>query len=675
MQGNLDLPEFTTLDLSTVESDFDQLMVNSKEKIDAIASIENPNWDNLVYEIDLVKDEIQRFFSPLSHLNAVLNSEEIRKVYNTCQPILSAWGTDLEQNKALYDKVVDLTNNEEFKELNVAQQKSIEDSLLQFKLGGVALQGEKKDRYREIALELSRLGTKFQENVLDSTKAWSKNISDERALGGFPQSALDSAKQIAEEKNKQGFLLTLDYPSYYAVMTFADDVSLRKEVYLAYMTRASDQSAISSPEWDNGPVIEQIVQLRTEKATLLGFDNYAELSVASKMVKNTEQVLEFIKEMSEKAKPSAEADYQQLGDFARSDYGVESLHAWDIMYYSNKLKKKLFDFSEEDLKPYFPASVAIPGLFEVAGKIFGISIQKIDDPDVWHGDVELYQITDSQGSVRGAFYMDNYARTNKRGGAWMGVCVDRMKKHSGVQLPVAYLTCNLTPPVGNEPALLTHAELTTLFHEFGHGLHHMLTKVDYPSVAGISGVEWDAVELPSQFLENWCWERESLNLLSEHYKTGESLPSGLLEKARAARNFQSGMATLRQLEFALFDMRVHMSAEPLDSQAVQTLLEQVRSQISVYKIPDEVRFQNIFSHIFAGGYAAGYFSYKWAEVLSCDAFARFEEEGIFNTETGSEFLTCILEKGGTQKAMELFVSFRGREPNIDALLRHTGLAA
>jgi len=541
-----------------------------------------------------------------------MNNDKIREVYNACLPKLSAWHTDLGQNRNLYEKTLALAESSRMKQLDVAQQKSINDSLLGFRLGGVALDGEEKERYKKIALELSNLGTRFQENILDATKAWDKLLTDQSALAGLPQSSLDLAKQAAANNDQEGYRLTLDFPSYHAVMTFADDRELRKEVYSAYLTRASDQGPMPVAERDNAPLIETIIALRIEKAKLLGFMHYADYSVATKMVKNPDQVIDFIDELAQKAKPAALSDYQQLEEFARDEHDIQSLQPWDLSYYSNKLKKKLFDFSEEDLKPYFPADLAVPGLFKVT---------------------------------------------------------------SGTQLPIAYLTCNLTPPVGNEPALLTHNEVTTLFHEFGHGLHHMLTLVDYSSVAGISGVEWDAVELPSQFLENWCWERESLDMICGHYKTGEKLPDELLDKARRAKNFQSGMGTVRQLEFGLFDMRIHMSTEPPSADVVGDILQGVRNEVAVYQMPDFVRFQNGFSHIFAGGYAAGYFSYKWAEVLSSDAFSRFEEEGIFNSETGGEFLSRILEKGGTQKALELFVDFRGREPTIDALLRHTGLAA
>lgn len=674
MQGKLKLPSFSTIDLGTVEARLDKLLADSNAKIKELENRVDPDWNNFIYPLDLISDKVDRFFSPVRHLNSVMNGDQIREVYNACLPKLSAWSTDFGQNRKLYDKTLSISKTR-MDVLNAAQQRSIKNSLLNFELGGVALEGKEKARFKEIALELSNLGTKFQENILDATKAWEKLFDHQSHLAGLPQSSLDLAKQAAENNNHQGYRLTLDFPSYHSVMTFADDRALREEVYTAYMTRASHMGPDPKPERDNAPLIEKIVALRQEKAGLLGFANYAEYSVASKMVSTPQQVIDFIDQLAVKAKPSADRDYAQLVDFASSVHGIESLQPWDIPYYSNKLKKKLFDFSEEDLKPYIPADLALPGLFEVTGKLFGLDITEINDADVWHDDVKAYQIVDKQGNLRGAFYMDNYARENKRGGAWMDSCVGRMQNGDDTQLPIAFLTCNLTPPVGHEPALLTHNELTTLFHEFGHGLHHMLTLVDYSSVAGISGVEWDAVELPSQFLENWCWERESLDMICGHYQTGEKLPQALLEKARAAKNFQSGMITMRQLEFGLFDMRVHMNTDDADADEIHNILSEVRNEVAVYKVPDFVRFQNGFSHIFAGGYAAGYFSYKWAEVLSSDAFSRFEEDGIFNETTGSEFMQCILEKGGTHKAIELFVDFRGREPKIDALLKRTGLAA
>ncbi len=673
MQGKLLLPSFSSIQFSEVESQLDHMLSVANEKITQLEQVESPDWDNFIYPLDLINNDIQRFWSPVRHLNSVMNSDKVREVYNACRSKLSAWQTEIGQNRALFEKTSQIAEGQLMAGLSTGQQKAITDSLLGFRLGGVSLEGEQKERFKANAQELSKLTSQFQDNVMDATKAWDKLITDPAALAGFPQSSLDLARQAAANNDQEGYRLTLEFPSYYAVMTFADDRALREEVYTAFTTRASDQGP--NPGWDNAEVIEKIVELRLEKARLLGFDNYAQYSVASKMVESPEQVIGFIDELADKASPQAQKDFAQLTEYAKTHHNIDPVQPWDTGYLSNKLKKQLFDFSEEDLKPYFPASVAVPGLFAVTGRLFNIEITEVSDADVWHEDVKLYQINDQQGRVRGAFYMDNYARENKRGGAWMDVCVGRMQTEDSTQLPVAYLTCNLTPPVGDEPALLTHSELTTLFHEFGHGLHHMLTLVDYPSVAGISGVEWDAVELPSQFLENWCWERESLDMVSGHYQSGEKLPQELLDKARAAKNFQSGMATVRQLEFALFDMQLHRQQQAVDYKQVQALLNDIRDKVAVVKVPEFVRFQNAFSHIFAGGYAAGYFSYKWAEVLSSDAYSKFEENGIFDEKTGTEFLQCILERGGTEKAIDLFVEFRGRKPEIDALLRHTGLAA
>ncbi len=675
MHGFLDLPEFSKIDLNKVEAQLDELLATSDKKIAELSELSNPDWDNFVFELDQAVDAVQRFYSPVRHLNSVASSDEIREVHNACLPKLTAWYTELGQNKALYERVQKIAQGEGFVSLDQGQRKSIDDQLLSFKLGGVALEGKERQRFKEIAAELSKLSTRFNENVLDSGNAWRMNFTDAEALAGFPQNSLDLARQCAEEKGEEGYSLTLDYPNYHAVMTFAEDRELRKTMYFAWSTRATGGA---DKDWDNSKIIERTIALRTEKSVLLGFDNYADYSIASKMVESPKQVLDFLNDLAMRAKPSAQKDYDAMQNFASTEAAtkVDELQPWDIAYYANQLKKKLYDFSEQDLKPYFPASIAVPGMFEVTGRLFGIEIDRVDDADVWHEDVALYQIKDKDsGELRGAFYMDNYARNGKRAGAWMDVCVGRMRKARGIQLPVAYLTCNLTPPVGDKPALLTHNELTTLFHEFGHGLHHMLTRVEHASVAGISGVEWDAVELPSQFLENWCWERESIDLVSGHFETGEKLPQSLLEKAKAAKNFQSGMMTVRQLEFGLFDMHTHLRTDSPDAEAIQGILDSVRSDVAIYDIPDEVKFQNSFSHVFAGGYAAGYFSYKWAEVLSSDAFSKFEEEGIFNQQTGRHFMQSILEKGGTEKALDLFISFRGREPKIDALLRHTGLAA
>ena len=510
--------------------------------------------------------------------------------------------------------------------------------------------------------------------MLDATNAWEKCVETEQALDGMPSSAIAAARQRAETKGKSGYLLNLEFPSYMAVMMFANDRALREEMYTAFATRASDQGPFAK-QFDNSEKIEQILTLRAEKAQLLGFDSYADLSVVPKMVESPQQVLDFLNNLADKAVPVARAEFQELKTFAQESLGMDDVAAWDVAYVSDRLKKQLHDVSDEELKPYFPADKAIPGMFAVVGKLFGLSIEPIEDVDVYHPDVRLYGIKDSQGRARGEFYLDNYARENKRGGAWMDVCATRQRVGESVQQPIAYLTCNLTPPVGDDPALLTHMEVTTLFHEFGHGLHHMLTQVETAGVSGINGVEWDAVELPSQFLENWCWERESIDLISGHYQTGDALPDELLEKMRNARNFQSAMQLVRQLEFSLFDMQLHLDATPDKAPDVQATLNAIREKVAAVDAPSFNRFQTSFSHIFAGGYSAGYFSYKWAEVLSADAFSRFEEEGIFNEDVGRDFLTQVLEVGGSRDAMSSFKAFRGREPKVDALLRHSGLAA
>ena len=624
--------------------------------------------------LEEVHNALNLFWSPVSHLNSVMNSEELRKVYKQCLSKLSTYYTELGQNVDLYNTTLALHGGKQFDSLNQAQQQAVHNDIRDFELGGVSLNTADKIRYAQIAQDLSRLSTEFSDNVLDATTAWQKLVANELALAGLPISDITAARLRAKNKNLEGWLLTLDFPVYYSVMTFADDGELRKELYTAYNTRASDQGPHQG-QFDNSELISEILLLRAEKASLLGYDNFAELSVVPKMAESPQQVLDFLNDLAARVMPAAAREYADLCEFASTQLGIDNLRAWDTAYVSDKLKQHQFSISDEDLKPYFPADVAIPGMFAVIGKLFGLGIKEIVDADVYHPDVRSYAITDQSGTLRGEFYLDTYAREHKRGGAWMDVCATRQRVGQGVQLPIAYLTCNLTPPVGDEPALLTHTEVTTLFHEFGHGLHHMLTTVDTSAVSGINGVEWDAVELPSQFLENWCWESESLDMLSSHYKTGEKLPGDLLKKLHDARNFQSAMQLVRQLEFSLFDMQIHLQSTSTDAVKVQSVINQVRDSVAVASYPEFNRFQHAFSHIFAGGYSAGYFSYKWAEVLSADAFSRFEEEGLFNSQTGQEFLQQVLEQGGSRKAMESFVAFRGREPLVDALLRHTGLAA
>ncbi|MGL5319525.1 MAG: oligopeptidase A, partial [Aeromonas veronii] len=540
---------------------------------------------------------------------------------------------------------------------------------------GIGLPAEAQQRYGEIQARLSELASRFSNNVLDATQGWHKLVADEAELAGLPDSVRAAARQMAELKGKEGWLFTLDIPSYLPVMMYADNRELRAEMYEAFTTRASDQGP-NAGKWDNSAIMSELLTLRRELAQLLGFANYAELSLATKMADKTEQVVSFLTDLAAKSLPQGKAELEEIRAFAAEQHGQSELAAWDLAYYAEKLKQHKFSISDEQLRPYFPASKVVKGLFEVVKRVFGMKVRERLGIDTWHPDVRFYDIFDADDELRGSFYLDLYAREHKQGGAWMDVCLGRRYRQDGsLQKPVAYLTCNFNGPVDGKPALFTHNEVVTLFHEFGHGIHHMLTRIDVAGVAGINGVAWDAVELPSQFLENWCWESEALAFISGHYETGEPLPADLLEKMLTARNFQAAMQMLRQLEFALFDFRLHQEFDPANPAQLPALLDEVRSQVAVMTPPAFNRFQHSFSHIFAGGYAAGYYSYKWAEVLSADAFSRFEEEGIFNPATGQSFLKNILEKGGSKEPMELFRAFRGREPKVDALLRHSGIAA
>jgi oligopeptidase A len=544
--------------------------------------------------------------------------------------------------------------------------------LRDFHLSGVDLAADKQARYKEISQQLSKLASQFEENLMDATNAWQKVITDVEQLQGLPESALAQAKQSAEAEGKEGWLISLQFPSYLAVMTYADNRELRREHYQAYSTRASDQSP-DADKWDNSEAMEQILALRHEKAQLLGFNNYAEYSLATKMADSTDTVVNFLEDLAEKSLGQAQRDLDELRQFAASEHGLEDLQAWDIGYYSEKMRQHFYQLSQEQVKAYFPVSRVLPGLFAIVEKLYGLQISPITEFDSWHPDAHFYQIIDKDQQPRGRFYLDLYARAKKRGGAWMDDCVGRKKTADGIQHPVAYLVCNFTPPTGDQPALLTHDEVETLFHEFGHGLHHMLTQIDHLGVSGINGVEWDAVELPSQFMENWCWEKEALALISGHYQTGEALPDELFAKMLAAKNFQAGMMMVRQLEFSLFDFKIHQDYDPAQGGRIYQTLQSIRDRVAVVKPPVFNRFAHSFSHIFAGGYAAGYYSYKWAEVLSADAFSLFEENGIFDRATGEAFLHNVLEQGGSSEAMSLFKNFRGREPKIDALLRHNGI--
>ena len=671
------LPPFQHIKPEHVEPALKTLIKSNREQLETLLK-ENDHytWENLIEPLEDADDRLGRMWSPVSHMNSVVNSDELRDAYNACLPLLSEYSTEIGQNVELYEAYRSIKDSADFKNLDEAQQKIIDNALRDFHLSGIDLAEEKKKRFREIRQQLSKLTSKYEENVLDATQAWSKHITDETLLAGLPESALAMAKQAAEAKELDGWLFTLNFPSYYAVVSYADNRALREEMYQAYSTRASDQGP-NAGEFDNTKVMDDILALRHEMAQLLGYKNYAERSLATKMAENPEQVLNFLHDLAKRSRPMAKQELADLTAFAKQEHGVNDLSAWDVPYYGEKLRKHTFDFSQEDIKPYFPETKVIPGMFAVVKRLYGISINKIEGVEVWHPDVHFYEIRDANDELRGQFYLDVYARDKKRGGAWMDDCIGRKRNADGsLQIPVAYLTCNLTQPIGDDPALFTHDEVTTLFHEFGHGLHHMLTKVEHIGVSGINGVAWDAVELPSQFMENWCWEREALDLIAAHYQSGEPIPEELFNKMYAAKNFQAGMQMVRQIEFSLFDFRMYYEykAEYKSENNIQNILDEVRREVSVLIPPAYNRFQHGFSHIFAGGYAAGYYSYKWAEVLSADAFSLFEEKGIFDSETGHAFLECILEQGGTKEPMELFKKFRGREPEIDALLRHSGIA-
>ena len=669
-----DLPPFSQITPEQVKPAVEQAIAQARAAVEQAVATPEVSWHSLIEQVEQQSERLSKLWSPVSHMNSVVNSSELRAAYESCLPLLSDFSTWLGQHEGLYQKYQQLAHSEDFASLSAAQQKVIHNALRDFKLSGIGLSAEKKQRYGEIQSRLSDLSSQFANNTLDATQAWFKHITDEADLAGLPEDARLAAAEEAKSRELKGWVFTLEFPSYIAVMTYADKRDLREALYSAYCTRASDQGPTAG-QFDNSGIIEETLALKHELAQLLDFNNAAEESLATKMAQNSAQVLTFLQDLARRAKPQAEKDLAELTAFAKAEYGCDTLAAWDVTYYAEKLKQAKYAISDELLRPYFPEHKVVAGLFSVLHKLFGVTVKRRDGVDVWHSDVSFYDIYAADGQLRGSFYLDLYARAKKRGGAWMDDCQGRRLLADGsVQTPVAYLTCNFNKPIGGKPALFTHDEVVTLFHEFGHGIHHMLTQVDAAAVAGINGVAWDAVELPSQFLENWCWQAEALAIISGHYQSGEPLPQDLLDKMLAAKNFQSAMFLVRQLEFALFDFRLHAEYDPAQGGRVQQLLDEVREEVSVIIPPRFNRFQHGFSHIFAGGYAAGYYSYLWAEVLSADAFSRFEEEGIFNANTGQDFLRWILERGGSADPMELFKGFRGREPSNEALLRHMGIA-
>lgn len=654
-----ELPNFNNIAVENFASQLSSLLDEQRTEIVKLLETPNKNWQNFMLELEEQDDTLDKFFSPLSHLHSVANNDALRKAYQQSLPLLSEYSTELGQNEALFKALSEL------KPENPTEEKIIKDELLGFKLSGVALNKKDKERFKEIQAKLSKLSNQFETNLLDATNAWTLTVNSLDRLKGLPQHAVDTAKSLSDKDNE--WVLTLEAPCVQAVLTFAEDAQLREEVYQAFVTRASNQGPFAN-KWDNNPIIADIVKLRHEKALLLGFDNYAELSLAKKMVTDCAQVNDFLNDLSSKILDQARDDFASLEAFAG-----QKINAWDVGFYSEKQRQALYDVSQEDLRPYFPESKVLSGLFKLCERLYDISFKEVTKFDKYHPDVKLFSVLSKDNKEIGSLYLDLYARKDKRGGAWMDdYCGHRKTKSGHMQKPVAFVTCNFAPSQKSE-AYLSHDELLTLFHEVGHALHHLLTKVPYLSCSGINSVEWDAVELPSQFLENFAFEEEVLEKLSSHKETGETLPKALYDKLIKAKNFQSAMLMLRQVEFSLFDFLLHQHYDPKEPKSAMDVLTEVREKSSVIPYPAYNQFPCGFSHIFAGGYAAGYFSYKWAEVLSSDAYARFEEEGLFDSSCGKDFLHQILEVGGSRTAMESFKAFRGREPKIDALLRHNGI--
>ena len=663
------LPKFNEIKPEHVGPALDSILADGRVLIDALAtSIEAPTWQNFALQLENMDEKVSRAWSQVGHLNAVMNSPELREAYNDNLAKLTDFYSDLAQDERLYAKYRTIHTSAEFKNLNQAQQKIIANEVRDFKLGGAELPAEQKVRFKAISEELSKLASKFEENVLDTTNEYALYVEDVAELAGIPEDVLQTALEAAKADDKAGYKFTLHFPSYLPALQYADNRSLREALYRAYATRASE---FGKSEFDNTPIITQLLRLRLEEAQMLGFNNFAELSLATKMADTPAQVIEFLENLAKKAKPYAEQDRLELEAYAKQ-LGINDMQAWDVSYVSEKLREDKYAFSDLEVKQYFPEAKVMAGLFKVIETIFGVFVQKTDSP-TWHENAHFYSITRPNGTLVGQFYLDLYARNNKRGGAWMDEAITRRIVDGNLTTPVAYLTCNFSTPVGGKPALFTHDEVITLFHEFGHGLHHMLTEVNDYSVSGIKGVEWDAVELPSQFMENFCWEWDVLRHMTQHVDTGVQLPRQLFDKMVAAKNFQAGMQTVRQIEFSLFDITLHSTFDPNGSKTPLSLIEQIRDQVAVVRPPVWNRFPNNFSHIFAGGYAAGYYSYKWAEVLSADAYSLFEEYGGLSAEAGQQFWQEILSRGGSRPAMESFVAFRGRQPNIDALLRHNGM--
>ena len=664
------LPRFAAINAGHIAPAIDRLLAENRACIDMLTRPETPaTWAAFVSPLEDANERLARAWGVVGHLHGVLDSPELRAAYNANQPRIVQYYTELGQNLQLFDKYKSLRASPEFVTLAQAQRQIVENEIRDFRLSGAELSQDKKQRFAAISEELARLATKFSENVLDATNAFSLCVEDRSELAGIPEDVIDAARAAADKDGKSGWKFSLQAPSYVPFMQYADKRELREQLYRAYVTRGSE---FGKPEFDNTPLIRQILRLHHDAAQLLGCANHAEVSLVPKMAQTPQQVLKFLDELAAKALPFARKDYAELGEFAAAELGLAQLEAWDLAYASEKLRAARYAFSDQEVKQYFPESKVMQGMFRLVETIFGLHIQP-DQAETWDPAVRFFRISDAEGNLVGQFYLDPYARDTKRGGAWMDEAISRRRLGVRVQAPVAYLTCNFPAPVGGKSALFTHDEVLTLFHEFGHGLHHMLTRVDYLGVSGLHGVEWDAVELPSQFMENFCWEWEVLKHMTAHADSGEPLPRALYDKMLAAKNFQSGMQTVRQLEFSLFDMHLHYDFDPAGGKTPQQLLDEIRNRVAVAIPPAYNRFQNNFSHIFAGGYSAGYYSYKWAEVLSADAYSLFEENGVLDSNSGGRFRDEVLAVGGSRPALESFKAFRGREPKVDALLRHSGM--
>ena len=658
------LPVFSSLKAEKIVPAVREMLADAREKLKTIRQAE-PGWETTVLPMELLNHQISRAWSPVSHVNSVVNTPELRQAYNQCLPLLSDFFTGLGQDQLLYQAYCKTKQDDD--DLSAEQRQVLRLAIQDFRLGGVGLERDKQQLFAENASKLATLQSRFEENLLDAGNAWQRQISDPAIVGGLPASLLESAAASARDENADGWLLRLDQPTYHAVMSHAENRELRESFYEAWVTRASDQGPHAG-RWDNFEIMEEIMGLRHANARLLDFDNFAEYSMTPKMAGSVTEVFSFLTDLAQKSAHRGKEELAELVDFAG-----KKLAAWDLAYYSEKLKQSRCGISEEELRPYFPVDRVLPGLFSLATRLFGIRLEPRNDIDTWHDDTVFYELRAADGELIGGLYVDLYARPAKRGGAWMDECIGRVRTRQVCEQPVAYLVCNFMRPLAGRPALLTHSDVVTLFHEFGHALHHLLTQASYPSVAGINGVPWDAVELPSQLMENFAWEPEVLSMVSGHFETGEPLPQDVVDRLLGSRQFQSGLQMLRQLEFAIFDLRLHADYDPARGARILETLRDVREEISIVPVPDWNRFANGFSHVFAGGYAAGYYSYKWAEVLAADAYAAFSEEGLFNHEVADRYRQNILAQGGARGAMENFVAFRGRPPRPDALLVQAGI--